>query len=133
MQKENTREIKFRFWNKLTEKIQDDMAWDSGYVNEMLADPDMVPMQFTGLTDKNGKEIYEGDIVRAFYWEGERKKHFGSTLDIPDGENEDLSIIKWQPTRFYLDGAIVSKSVGDIHQDDIEIIGNIYENPELIN
>jgi uncharacterized phage protein (TIGR01671 family) len=71
---------------------------------------DLVVMQFTGLTDKNGKEIYEGDIVKRFT---------GYVFEVK--------------IREYSLGAINnSKAFGyDLHPLD-EVIGNIYQNPELL-
>lgn len=73
-------------------------------------------MQFTNLKDKNGKEIYEGDIVKHYdgqilqvIWNNERWGYW--TLMQLDKANE------W---RWYHEAS------------DIEIIGNIYENPELL-
>ena len=69
--------------------------------------PDNVPvMQFTGLLDKNGKEIYEGDILQI---------KVISTQCI---------VVQWTRNGF-------SPYIKD--ETDFEIIGNIYENPELIN
>jgi uncharacterized phage protein (TIGR01671 family) len=82
-------------------------------------------MQFTGLKDKNGKEIYEGDIYRWVSWnkaerigvveyeigfggDGETWAGFGFPSDITRLDNDD------EPWR------------------DVEVIGNIYENPELL-
>lgn len=66
-------------------------------------------MQFTGLTDKNGKEIYEGDIVR--YRDGIYK-------------------VDWFENGFYLFRDVRAKF--DIWWVDTEVIGNIYENPDLL-
>src|SRR5205085_7359942 len=69
-------------------------------------------MQFTGLNDKSGKEIYEGDIVR---W--------------PRGRSDDkISAVEWdiELARFIID----LYSLTDAR--DYKVIGNIYENPELL-
>lgn len=68
--------------------------------------------QFTGLQDKNGKDIYEGDIVRT--WSG--VEHMGAW------EFSDLFEVKWD---FKL---LMELSMWDY----VEVIGNIYENPELL-
>lgn len=75
-------------------------------------------MQFTGLHDKNGKEIYEGDIAKV--------------------EKIDLAQIIWDEDRmawgikpindFYFDSPLLADNT-DL---ELEIIGNIYENPELL-
>ena len=80
--------------------------------------------QYTGLCDKNGREIYEGDIVRAINHDGP-KKNF---------------IVTWSEKRWYLEkrnGAWYDN--GDYYRgDDIHwgretsVIGNVHEHPELL-
>jgi uncharacterized phage protein (TIGR01671 family) len=71
-------------------------------------------MQFTGLKDKNGKEIYEGDIL---------KDHLGGGK---------LRAVFWndETARFEVEKGWIG--LGKTDQTSSEIIGNIYENPELI-
>ncbi len=73
-------------------------------------------MQFTGLLDKNGKEIYDGDI---------RKETWYFTSEPRNG----TQIMQWNENQacFEWEGDNIPPFLG------IEIIGNIYENPELIN
>lgn len=119
------REIKFRAWSKKSKTIRDNI-FDVRLGN----DEDYELMQFTGLKDKNGKEIYEGDIVKdkegiiwQVYWTMGAFSIFCDThnlskslkLKIKDKtkEDEDIEILNaWW--------------VG------VEVIGNIYENPELL-
>lgn len=124
------REIKFRAWDKvnkfwgdpdnlaitLTGKLCAEDAFD-GQITEFTDSPFEI-MQFTRLPDKNGKEIYEGDIVRY---------NFKTVKDYID-----LKVV------FYV-GAFLQQPIGeetnpDLYYDwnEVEIIGNIYENPELI-
>jgi uncharacterized phage protein (TIGR01671 family) len=94
----------------------------------------MVLMQFTGLHDVNGKEIYEGDIVMY------RNDYPGDWVDpSPPEPHNDFAIIEWQTeaARWRLNADIKSnreKTADDIYEygDDLEVIGNIHEDPELI-
>ena len=87
---------------------------------EWEVDPSTVG-QFTGLTDKNGKRIFEGDILRRAYH-----------------PNEDM-IVEWHDGRFVFYRRIYPKDYG--HEslvccqqtvDRLSIIGNIHDNPELL-
>lgn len=68
-------------------------------------------MQYTGLHDKNGKEIYEGDILKITY------KLSGKTI---------ISSVRWANAKFK------PTRLSEHNQYEIEIIGNIYQNPELL-
>ena len=140
------REINFRAWDKLTKRIIDPFSItfyrqkgfgiEISIENDMYAnDPntilraleDIVIMQFTGLKDKNCKEIYEGDIVKGSKPQfigncvgvvkyGGLAFHFSGTCD----SKEEYSSPNW----FY---TVTNPTVKEL--DEIEIIGNIYENP----
>jgi uncharacterized phage protein (TIGR01671 family) len=94
--------------------------------------PDIVVMQFTGLTDKNGKEIYEGDVVRVI----ETVRLLPSPDEVASREQLDfVGVIEWDNEG--ADYNIDSKK-GDLRGlgvdgQEYEITGNIYENPELLN
>jgi len=124
------REIKFRAWSKeykgmyYTKRDNSDYCWMkreyaafvfeigfSGYESDQIE-----IMQFTGLHDKNDKEIYEGDIYQWFGFEAKNGKQIRvKRINIVKFEINDL---------YYLSNRI--------NQVGVEIIGNIYENKELI-
>lgn len=91
-------------------------------VDEFSID-DIIFMQSTGLTDKNGVEIYEGDIVRVTD-EDESTDFCDGGIGTINGLDE---LFMW-----YIDGD-VENGLFDINSSYyIEVIGNIYENPELL-
>jgi len=77
-------------------------------------------MQSTGLKDKNGKGIFEGDIVRYLLPKEQQ----------PDEsmETHDFNVVEWDS-----ENACYSDFLTSYGYDELEIIGNIYENPELFN
>jgi len=114
------REIKFRAWDKKNKKM-DMFAHNRAYFGSRAENPkafdDIILMQYTGLKDKNGKEIYEGDIVK--YCEEYIQE------DLIKWSN---GIIEYGGSGFKIDG----KGELDFYGDDIEIIGNVYQNKDLL-
>ena len=74
--------------------------------------------QYTGLEDKYGRRIFEGDIVE------------GGDFNAEDG----YGVIKWDDdgARFIIDGAGIIVDFDNYYGYELEIIGNIYDNPELL-
>ena len=109
-----SRVIKFRAWDKESKVMIDANAW---YFSEEFepfidsverAQKDFEIMQYTGLHDRNGKEIYESDICRD-----------ATEIEAP---------ITWGEGSFWYGIRLLTVAI----EDDLEVIGNIYENPELI-
>jgi uncharacterized phage protein (TIGR01671 family) len=120
------RNIKFRGWNKISRMMVDDIQVyspkDTLSLNSCF-DPDMIvlPLQFTGLLDKNDVEVYEGDIVKARNEDEVYRHKYYIHYRAKQAE--------WQLGN-KLDRGVTSMQY--IDKNTIEVIGNIYENPELL-
>ena len=135
------RDIKFRCWdteNKEMLEVQE-LDYEDSYNGQpmirttMYSDyfdtEDMILMQYVGLKDKNGKEIYEGDIVKVKLYKGEEEKYFvgkveyfGSSFIVDADNDSDYHV-------YDLDGFGIDYRY---NLEDCEVIGNIYDNPELL-
>jgi uncharacterized phage protein (TIGR01671 family) len=113
--------IKFRAWDRESKKMLMDVWVNNFAVSPdfiSLSNEDYIPMQFTGLRDKNGKQIYEGDIVADE--EGKR------------------GVVEYEAPEFIAMDTHGSKDdcAGCLNvmvfPNSCEVIGNIYENPELL-
>lgn len=117
------REIKFRAWETISASMlcfEELLKNDIAMILKSKKQTNVKLMQFTGLKDKNGKEIYEGDIVETEKW-------------IRIGKYARCKgVIVYKGAKYTID------CFGDWDGSDTElnglatIIGNIYENPELL-
>lgn len=115
------REFAFRVWDKVQKEIfhlNEDDDWDYYLSNE---DGRFIAMQYTGIEDKNGNEIYEGDICKSHeFSKTQLLKLVGA-----------LGHIDFVFGQFRFIGQRASLVVS-IDSCVLEVIGNIYENPELL-
>jgi hypothetical protein len=116
------REIKFRAWSKDENKMLEPETLR--FLVNLRPRSDEFSgkewMQFTGLKDKNGKEIYEGDLLR------DSRGQVGQAL-----WHRNSYIVEWQ-TRNNFDGHRDTERMLDDCFGYGEVIGNIYENQELL-
>lgn len=114
------REIKFRAWNEVEEKIYNWYEFLNTNMKNTFIAPEstgMILMQYTGLQDRNGKEIYEGDILKFKMYDG---KYENYKIIF---RNAEFEAINEEDTNF------ISADIWNVYG---EVIGNIYENPELL-
>lgn len=112
-----------------------------GYLSHEQADTenrDVVPVipetvgQYTGITDKNGNKIFEGDIIKTHYANA-NKSNFVERVEFEKGkfcaiyENDGCKIAS-----IIFDGTPHLKYDKSVYMDEVEVIGNVYDNSELL-
>ena len=129
-----TRDIKFRLYNRDTKNF---------YTRILNNAENVVEMQYTGIKDKNGKEIYEFDVVKN-NWSDVCGNDIGGTyivrFGLCEGPWEDsLDFLGWYGERCLSDSPY--HRIGDTEslilphdsgETGLEVIGNIFENPEYV-
>ena len=130
------REIKFRAWDEVSEKM---LNWndflDTNMKNTFIAPEStgLILMQYTGLHDKNGKEIYEGDAWEdedGYYiivWDEKEAGFLVDTYGIEEWLGEGGQECYGNKIEF-----ISREPIDYFNFSKIEIIKNIYDNPELL-
>ncbi|NHI48010.1 hypothetical protein FDE94_09035 [Clostridium botulinum] len=139
------REIKLRAWDKIDEKIREVTLIDFEYKKVKLLNDytgesylrdfeEVILLEYTGLKDKNDKEIYEGDIVKY-------------TFDLPESQYVTKNGLKIRIAEVFWCNwrssfAVYANGNSKLANSDlfryvrngnrVEVIGNIYDNPELL-
>ena len=121
----SSRDIDFKVWDK------ENKCW-YGFEESPQQGDRFILCQYTVLKDKNGDKIYDGDIVKGF--------DVASDKYAMDGNNREIWVVEWyQPRASFMprDYKVNHRDGRYIHHWDmigeIEVIGNIFENPELLD
>jgi len=131
------REIKFKAWDNINNEIVEIDGWNlyvadgkvyeieerSQYYQVYMYKKDVSDryklMQYTGFNDKNGKEIYDGYIIRRKWFRGKEIKYVKEVIQFDIGA-------------FWCGGELLGRHLTTVTPSEIEIIGNIYENKDLM-
>ena len=125
--------FKFRVWNKKESRydnesyvvVSDGLLYGHNYGLYIVNQESFIIQQYTGVKDKNGKEIYEGDILSY-------KQHLHNTSIKSDKKD----YIVYDNAMFCFKSDFGTQSFGggmsNAGREEFEVIGNIFENPELL-
>ncbi|CAL83906.1 hypothetical protein FDF29_06445 [Clostridium botulinum] len=130
------REIKFRAWDKIDEKIREITLIDFEYKKVKLLNDytgesylrdfeEVILLEYTGLKDKNGKEIYEGNILHIEIKDKSIKdKIIASSNEVVKYKDCKFGVVwGWHRDFIGLDG---------FYNTAFQVIGNVYEDPKLL-
>jgi hypothetical protein len=112
------REIKFRIWDNITKKF-DPQIYRAGEQFGHPSSCDWTPLQYTGVQDKNKKDVYDGDILR-------------------NQLNGNYCYVRWACDMEYAGWSLArpDEPIGNLFLNKIyknlEVVGNIFENPEYL-
>lgn len=148
--------FKFRVWHKKRKKMYDVLhfhtaTWNNGGewvtakgfdiitqqdVHIQIEPKDGIIIQCTGLKDKNGKEIYDGDILNLYVsskklYRYQVKYEIGSFMLVSQDEIFDFPNV-WNDYVYPLSQLYYEYQNEENFIDQCEVVGNIYENPELL-
>lgn len=149
------REIKFRAWDENSQEMIYEIGITPEGIPYSIPDnaeasdqfnyyPSCHKMQYTGLKDKNGREIYEGDVIEVFkgYWSFKAIVKFGHyEQDGSGGEYSPTECIGFYAEAINPDEKdeygcyLISdyeKQMSLFESEEIEVIGDVYRNPELL-
>lgn len=145
------REIKFRAWDKAQECYLYDVqgaydtlsgcvkyengenaVYDEECFDEFLDNDHYVVEQYTGMHDKNGREIYEGDLLRVEL-DDDPDSYYIAPVTWGGSDYPAFDIMsKYWPKNVSYDTNVLSAIIAGWSEEVMSVIGNIYENPEML-